>query len=349
DLSIIEGIIGRGDRRLGKVILSAHKLGSRLDGWSEWFTPKRWYDAFVECGIDPEFYSREIPLDAPLPWDHIDKGISKTFFQKDNQQSKEAIPPSTAFDHVKPVATKTQTDNGFGRKPKRIIKQTTAPGTYKVRVRYARGIKLRYLSHLDIIRTLYRALRRAELPVAYSEGFHPHIKISFGQPLPLGYTSDAEYFDLQLSQPYREEYITRLKVALPSGLQITGYKSYFANVSSLTKQLNLARYVIPSIDGISYDPEHVARISSEKSLLVSRTRNEVESQVDAGKFIENLELSDKGLILDVSQTPDGLIKPDEILIFGLGIDLILVKPLAIHRSGQFYRSGQRLIEPLDLV
>ncbi|HBZ00387.1 MAG TPA: hypothetical protein DEO84_03600, partial [candidate division Zixibacteria bacterium] len=238
---------------------------------------------------------------------------------------------------------------GFGRKPKRIIKQTTAPGTYKVRVRYARGIKLRYLSHLDIIRTLYRALRRAELPVAYSEGFHPHIKISFGQPLPLGYTSDAEYFDLQLSQPYREEYITRLKVALPSGLQITGYKSYFANVSSLTKQLNLARYVIPSIDGISYDPEHVARISSEKSLLVSRTRNEVESQVDAGKFIENLELSDKGLILDVSQTPDGLIKPDEILIFGLGIDLILVKPLAIHRSGQFYRSGQRLIEPLDLV
>ena len=188
-----------------------------------------------------------------------------------------------------------------------------------------------------------------KLPVAYSEGYHPHIKISFGQPLPLGYTSDAEYFDLQLSQPYREEFITRLKAALPPGLQITGYKSYFANVSSLTKQLNLARYEIPSIDNISYDPEQVARISSEKNLLVTRMRNEVESQIDAGKFIENLEIVDNGLVLDVSQTPDGLIKPDEILIFGLGINPTLVKPLAIHRSNQFYRSGQRLIEPLDLV
>jgi radical SAM-linked protein len=349
DLSSIEGVIGRGDRRLGKVILTAYHKGSRLDGWSEWFVPQRWYDAFAESGIDMAFYSNAIDLEAPLPWDHIEKGISKEFLKRENLQSKEGIPPKTAFDRKKSIQLRTQAEAGFGRKPKRIVKQTTVPGTYKIRVRYTRGTLVRYLSHLDIIRTLYRALRRGEIPVAYSEGYHPHIKISFGPPLPLGYISDAEYFDLQLSQPYREEFIIKLMASLPPGLSISGYKSYFANVSSLTKQLNLARYEIPFIDGIKYDPETIACIASEKSLRVKRNRNGEETEVEAGQFIDNLSVGENGIILDVEQTPDGLIKPEEILTFGLNIDIRLVKPLAIKRLSQYFKSGQRLIEPLDLV
>jgi radical SAM family uncharacterized protein/radical SAM-linked protein len=349
DLSIIEGIIGRGDRRLGTVILKACRKGSHLDGWSELFDKNRWYEAFTECGVDPNFYSSAIDLDAPLPWDHIDKGISKEFLKKDNLKSKEGILPATAFDRIKAIEPKAPAADGFGRRQKRFIKQTTAPGTFKLRVRYSRDERLRYLSHLDIIRTLYRALRRGEIPVAYSEGFHPHIKISFGQPLPLGYTSDAEYFDLQISQPFREEFMARLKTALPPGLEITGYKYYFANVSSLTRQLNMARYEIPPIEGIEYDSACIAQIVSSKSLPVTRVREGVEKQVDAGQFIENIKFQDKGLVLDVSQTPDGHIKPEELLTFGLELDERLVKPLVIHRRNQFQKTGQRLIDPLDLV
>ena len=349
DLSFLEGTIGRGDRRMGRVLMKAREKGSRLDGWSEWFDPRIWREAFVECGIDPEFYAGRIDQDAPLPWDHIEKGVSKAFLQKDNAKSKEGIPPVTAFSRPKAEKARPPAETGFGRKPKRVVRQTTPPGTYKVRVRYSRHVQLRYLSHLDIIRNLYRALRRGEIPVAYSEGYHPHIKISFAQALPLGYTSDAEYFDLQLAQPFRDEYIARFKAALPPGLEITGYKQFFANVSSLTKQLNLARYFIPALPGIVYDEAKAAQIASDKNLTVRRVKDGAVTYAEAGRFISDLRTVENGLELDVHQTPDGHIKPDEVLIFGFGIEPDLTKPLHIHRKNQFYSSGMRLVEPLDLV
>ena len=349
ELSQIEGILGRGDRRIGNVIARACDKGSRLDGWSEMFDSRRWYDSMMEFGITPEFYTSELDINAPLPWDHIDKGISKDFLRKDNAASKENIPPKTVFDRKKENAVASRSDDGFGRRTKRVIKQNTPPGTYKLRIKYARGPELRFLSHLDMIRTIYRLLRRAEIPVAYSEGYHPHIKISFGQPLPLGYTSDAEYFDLQLSQPFREEFIQRLKKTLPPGFEIVGYKQYFANVESLTKQLNLARYVIPFMDEVPYDIKKLSQISQDKALVVKRIKGEIENELDVGQFIQEIAALNTAIQLDLNQTPDGYIKPEEIFIFGLGMDIDYAKSLEIHRAGQYHKSGYRIIEPLDLV
>jgi radical SAM family uncharacterized protein/radical SAM-linked protein len=349
ELSQIEGILGRGDRRLGDVIARACDKGSRLDGWSEMFDPRRWYDSMAEFGILPESYISGIDENAPLPWDHIDKGISKEFLKKDNLASKESIPPKTVFDRKRSQETMARTEDGYGRRVKRVVKQTTPPGTYKLRIKYSRGPELRYLSHLDIIRTIYRLLRRGEIPVAYSEGYHPHIKISFGQPLPLGYTSEAEYFDLQLSMPFREEYMQRLKSTLPPGLNISGYKQYFANVDSLTKQLNLARYEIPFLESVEYDHEKLSEIVREKKLVVKRTKGEIENEMDVGQFVQEISPLDFGLQLDLNQTPDGYVKPEEIFIFGLGLETELVKSLTIHRKGQYLKSGYRVIEPLDLV
>lgn len=350
DLSFFEGILGRGDRRLGQVILNAYRRGARLDGWSEWFDSQRWYDSFAHAGIDPESYAGVIDADAPLPWDHIDKGISKDFLRKDNAKSKEGIAPITAFDRRKddehhPPAT----DEGYGRRPRRIVKQTTPGGTYKVRIKYSRGPELRFLSHLDTIRAIYRAFRRSELPLTYSEGYHPHIKVSFGQPLPLGYTSEAEYLDLVLSQPYREEFIERLIATLPPGLSITAHKQFYANASSLSKQLNTARYEVPNIDGLEYDPARVKVITDRKSLVVARIKEGVEKRLDAGGFLQEVFIESGVLVVDVWQLPEGHIKPEEILVFGLEIDPDLVKTLTIHRKNQFHKSGMRLIEPMDLV
>lgn len=90
-------------------------------------------------------------------------------------------------------------------------------------------------------------------------------------------------------------------------------------------------------------------IASERSLIVTRTKKDTVIEIDAGKYIEKLENADDRLIVDISQTPDGHLKPEEILIFGLGIDAEFVKPLTIHRESQFQKLGERLIEPLDLV
>ena len=72
ETSFIEAVLSRGDRRVADVIEEVQKQGGRLDAWSDYFSFKRWMDAFDNCGIDPAFYAnREHPADSILPWEHI--------------------------------------------------------------------------------------------------------------------------------------------------------------------------------------------------------------------------------------------------------------------------------------
>lgn len=84
DVSILEGVFARGDRRLGTVLEKAYKKGCLFDAWTETFTEEPWIDSFKECGISMEFYtSRQRSTDEILPWDMIDAGISKEFLKKE--------------------------------------------------------------------------------------------------------------------------------------------------------------------------------------------------------------------------------------------------------------------------
>ena len=84
--SQLEAVLSRGDRRLGKVIYKAWKLGSKFDAWHEHFNHDNWRHAFEETGLDPVFYAnRERPLDELLPWQHIDIGVTTTFLKKEYQ------------------------------------------------------------------------------------------------------------------------------------------------------------------------------------------------------------------------------------------------------------------------
>ncbi len=91
DLSILEGVFARGDRRLGKVLLSAYRKGCRMDGWQEQFRFDLWMEAFRDTEVDFTFYNhRERSYDEILPWDFIDVGVSKAFLQRENEKAKQA-------------------------------------------------------------------------------------------------------------------------------------------------------------------------------------------------------------------------------------------------------------------
>ncbi|MBQ4110677.1 MAG: TIGR03960 family B12-binding radical SAM protein [Clostridia bacterium] len=91
DLSIMEGVFARGDRRLSKVLYTAYKKGCKLDGWHEHFKYDKWLEAFKECGIDYTFYNhRERSYDEILPWEFIDVGVSKAFLMRENEKAKMA-------------------------------------------------------------------------------------------------------------------------------------------------------------------------------------------------------------------------------------------------------------------
>ena len=92
DLSRLEAVFARGDRRLGPVIEEAVKNGARLDGWDEYFNYSCWFDALNTCGIDADFYTvRGYGEDEILPWDTIDVGVSKKFLKRERQRAYEAI------------------------------------------------------------------------------------------------------------------------------------------------------------------------------------------------------------------------------------------------------------------
>ena len=95
DLSRLEAVFARGDRRLGAVIAEAVKNGARLDGWDEYFNYAKWFDAFETCGIDPNFYTvRGYGEDEILPWDTVDVGISKNFLLRERKRAyREVITP----------------------------------------------------------------------------------------------------------------------------------------------------------------------------------------------------------------------------------------------------------------
>lgn len=79
-ITVLEGILARGDRKISDAILKVYENGGYFDAWSEYFDYDRWLDAFKECGIDPDFYTkRERSLDEIFPWDFIDIGVSKDF------------------------------------------------------------------------------------------------------------------------------------------------------------------------------------------------------------------------------------------------------------------------------
>lgn len=92
DVSVLEGIMARGDRRLNKVILLAYQKGCMYDAWSEYYKNDVWFETFEECGIDPSFYTtRERSDDEIFPWDFLDCGVSREFLLREWHKAKEEI------------------------------------------------------------------------------------------------------------------------------------------------------------------------------------------------------------------------------------------------------------------
>lgn len=187
----------------------------------------------------------------------------------------------------------------------------------------------RFISHLDIIRTLGRALRRAGLSIAYSQGFHPLPRLSLGPPLPLGIESTAEYADLVFTEAYPgEEIKSRLNTSLPLGLEVTEVKAVKEKVRSLTSAINQLDYEylikIPISKGSAGDEDSLTKCLQElwgrEELLATKMKKGVEKVVDIralwkGYHLSNVKEGLYRLKLEVEYGPAGTIRPEDLLSF----------------------------------
>jgi radical SAM family uncharacterized protein/radical SAM-linked protein len=227
ELSALEGAISRGDRRLAGVIRTAWAKGRTFDGWTESFEFGPWEEAFQEHGIDlDEYIGRSRSPEEPLPWDHLTPRDLREFLLEEQRLALQAIPsppcdpsdcPSCGLceDYSVPGEEAETSRSTTGQEP------PPAPVAGKVRLEFVKYGRLKYLPHLSLLRTFHRALRRAGIPVAYSQGHTPHPRIQPGPPLPMGYEGDREYIDVETSSVFNPaEIARRLNETLPEGLEI---------------------------------------------------------------------------------------------------------------------------------
>ena len=377
--SFLEAALSKGDRRQADVIETAVDIGCKFDGWMEFFDYDKWMAAFKTHGLDPEWYVyREIPAEEPLPWDHLDCGVTKEYQLADwKRASREVtigdcryescgqcgildkykgikyhyekpIPPAgpslplisepgradgavRAADltpgqdaaPAEPVELAIARDRRNQKRRKSAARESGPvpvgfegarddnPGLAeaqpnapirKFRFLYEKSGDLRFLSHLEILRTFIRAIQRAGHRLEHSKGFNPHPKIVFSHALPVGVESPAQVVDFSLLETDGRirvgDLFRSLKRELPGGLKpragwrIEGKAISSANaLSAATYEVSLLREDLGSSGARDSRIEAaIGDLMKEKSIEISRERKGKIKRFDARPAIAGFSM-----------------------------------------------------------
>jgi radical SAM-linked protein len=231
----------------------------------------------------------------------------------------------------------------------------------KVRLRYGKRGKLRFTSHRDVARAFERALRRAGLPMAYSQGYHPHPKISWVGAAPTGAASEAEYVEIQLVEQVDPEVVcAELDAVLPDGLAVL--EAVLAGPGGLAERIEASAWRI-EVRGLSGEQLRQAThaLLAAPQLLVERVTKDGQRTIDARAAIVSLEVEDYptalpvpdrlsrcGILMVVVRQVSPAVRPDDVLsALGAVVGLpsaVLVKAIRIAQ-GRLDDDGG-LVDPL---
>lgn len=276
-ISAMEDFVGRGDRRLASVIRRAWELGAGMDSW--WESLERAYGAWTQAidesnltwkyrkveqgewnvmdgaevyGLAENDAAQTNRLDDPLPWDHLDTGIDKQWLKEDlNRALEAATVPDCSFEGCSHCGV-CSTDFGHNV----VIQPLEIPvfaGEFvpnrdrvqRLRVRFGKQGDMRLVSHLDLIRLFDRVLRRAQIPIAFTGGFHPGPRISPANALALGATSSGEIVDFELTALMEpERFAQLLSEHLPENIPIYAVSEIPVSEPSATQVVHQAEYCL---------------------------------------------------------------------------------------------------------
>lgn len=235
-----------------------------------------------------------------------------------------------------------------------------APVVQRVRVRYAKRGPLRFTSHRDVARALERAIRRARIPIAFSQGFHPHPKISYSSAAPTGVASEAEYLELGLQAPMDPAaLVTALDAALSPGLDVVA-AVVSPGGASLADAMAASRWRI-ELSGVApaAAAEAVAAFLAATEVPVERLTKQGRRVVDIRPAVTTLTstAAPTGVgevpcaILDcVVRQVSPTVRPDDVLS-GLRVVADLVPPVPARATrlaqGPLTAQGE-IVDPLEV-
>ncbi len=323
EMSRIEGILARGDRRLAQVIFQAWKKGCTFDGWSDQFDFDTWRQTLKECAVDSDFYTiRKRHPDEPLPWDHMDSKVAIDFFK---EQWRESMQGSMVDDcrhgkcHNCGVCDFTELQpRVFEQCPSVSIvdkEQSETQGDLFEwhELTYRKLGQARFFGHLELNNLFCRAVRRAKIEVKYSKGFHPMPRISFDNPLPLGMESEAERLRLMVSPNFScQELMDRINLQLVQGIKIIDCRTK----ADAQKRMSVAgdRFCI-RFNQRSIDNDRLQQFWSGDTWMYTRhTRKGSTQNIDLRANIRYLEFVDEhSLFLELHPEIPYTIRPANVL------------------------------------
>ncbi|HWE56692.1 MAG TPA: TIGR03936 family radical SAM-associated protein [Acidimicrobiales bacterium] len=210
----------------------------------------------------------------------------------------------------------------------------SGPDRIRLRIRFSKLGKIRWTSHRDVARMWERAFRRVQLPLAYSEGFSPRPRVSFGLALPTGYESVAEFLDVELTSLDGIELDAlagRLSAALPIGVDATAIARLPQGASSLQEEVALCSWrwtAVPAVDapaGVEEIVERVPAVMAADALEIARHRKGVEVVEDIRPGLLSLQVESvtaEGAVLtaDLAAVPRAVRPTDVMIAIGPGFE-----------------------------
>lgn len=200
---------------------------------------------------------------------------------------------------------------------------------------FRKGEEIKYISHLDLVRLWERALRRAGVPLAYSQGFNPQPKITVASPLPLGFTGRSELMDVLLAAPVNlPDFASRVRKALPGGVELSAVKEIPLKTPPLPTLVRQAEYraVVEVEESAAEMAERVAKLLGEEHIFRRRKKHGQMCRYDLRPLIERLWVEScaggrcvLGMIMRAESQATG--RPDEVLA-ALGLE---IRPWKVER------------------
>lgn len=342
EMSWLEGIFSRGDRRLAPTLVEAWSMGARFDAWTEHYNMEIWQEALKRTGVVPGFYlHRPRSTDEILPWDHIKSGITKEYLMKEwcralkGEETPDCRKQCLACgvcDHEK-IDMNLRTEWPPAYKEKEPLQEKDLGMTKKYRLSFSKTGPSRYLSHLEIVRLFIRACRRAGLNFVYSGGYHPMPKVSFTSALPVGTESMQETVDIKLYESGSIPSIKgRLDPQLPAGIEIL-------SIEDTTNQVNRPRlkesHFFITLNGLKIERRSLEDFLKSEHFPILRRGKRGEQLVDAKRLIKSIQfIPPNGLNLVVNHIAGPGLKPTDIIKGIFRLEDHQVGSLKVLKTGQ---------------
>lgn len=230
---------------------------------------------------------------------------------------------------------------GERRAPQIVVQRNVCLG-------YSKSENARFTSHLDTMRLFLRALRRANIPLMMSQGFHAHPKVSSGPPLALGYTSRAEYLTMAVRDRVPQELESVLNRYLPDGFEVFGNRFISEKGFSLNGWINTAVYRVTG-EGLSEEELRMSiqEFLSRNSYRVTRVRKDQEKEVDIRPFVSQLSISDGVVGMELRLLPEGTARVDEVIGALQSPMRETMRIVSVERTGLYIEDKGRRRTPLE--